>query len=117
MSTQAARAAATSRRRRRQASGTVTVTTLATVCEPRFVQPNRQQPRFVLIWLCPVNITEPDPEDQVMLCGVLLESPVVVSCKPPLGQEMTQPTAAPLSESRYDIEPSSPWSTILSIFI
>lgn len=48
-----------------------------------------------------MNTTEPTSEDQVVLCNVLLESPLVVTCTPPGGEEMTQPTIAPLGTSRY----------------
>lgn len=99
-SLQAARASAPPpRRRKRQTDGTSS-STLATPCEPRFIQPDDAVEQFFLIWLCPVNISEPTPQDQAVLCSVLLQSPLVVTCQPPGGSEMTLPTVPTPKETR-----------------
>ena len=77
------------------------VTTLATVCEPRFIKPDAIGGSLLLIWLCPENVSAPLSQDQVILCDILLGSPLVSTCKPPFGQEMVPPTLPPLEESRY----------------
>lgn len=97
---QAARATANSGRRRRQVSS---VTTLATSCEPRFIQPDSQENLYALIWICPVNVTEPTPEDQVVLCNALLESSLVVTCKPPNAQELSLPRAPSPMRAKYNL--------------
>ena len=58
--------------------------------------------QFILIWLCPVNVTGPSAEDQAALCIILLDIKLVDTCKPPNGEEMTTPTIPPLTDARYN---------------
>lgn len=76
---------------------------LATFCEPRFIQLDSQSDQFVLVWLCRDNDTEPSLADQAQLCGVLFDAGLMGSCKPPNGREMAPPTIPPLTDSRYAI--------------
>ena len=44
---------------------------------------------------------EPTSQQQQMICSYLFELGVVAQCKPPNGDTMILPTAAPLSPTRY----------------
>ena len=87
------------RRRKRQTNEASS--TLATPCEPRFIQPDNTVEQFFLIWLCPMDTSEPTPQDQAVLCSVLLQSPLVATCRSPGGDEMTLATVPPPKETRY----------------
>ena len=89
-----------SQKRRRKRQTDEASSTLATPCEPRFIQPDNTVEQFFLIWLCPANTSEPTPQDQAVLCSVLLQSPLVATCRSPGGDEMTLATVPPPKETR-----------------
>ena len=85
-----------SSRRKRQVSESQP---LNTSCQPTFVT---QDNNLVLLWTsCPTGEMEPSPEQQQMLCMYMFELGVVATCKSPGGTSMEQPTAPPLSPTRY----------------
>ncbi len=67
---------------------------LVTICEPRFVADDAGN--FILFWICPSGEDQPSVEAQQGMCTYLFESKAVLTCKLPLGNEMSPPTVPPL---------------------